>query len=67
MIGHLQSNKCKKLLSIPNLHVIETVDSDKIALKLNSICVAQGKTIPVLIEVLTEEDDTCTNYSLYDS
>ena len=35
-IGHLQSNKIKKLLtSVPNLAMIETVDTVKLAGKLN--------------------------------
>lgn len=35
-IGHLQRNKVNRLLSIPNLFVIETVDSEKLADTLNS-------------------------------
>lgn len=34
-IGHLQSNKANGLVKIPNLHVVETVDSLKLARKLN--------------------------------
>ncbi|GAB0087394.1 Pyridoxal phosphate homeostasis protein [Sergentomyia squamirostris] len=30
-IGHLQSNKVNKVISIPGLHMIETVDSQKLA------------------------------------
>lgn len=30
-IGHLQKSNVNKLLKVPNLHLIETVDSDKIA------------------------------------
>ncbi|XP_054766315.2 pyridoxal phosphate homeostasis protein-like [Lytechinus pictus] len=33
-IGHLQSNKVKKLLSSPNLYMVETVDSRKLASEL---------------------------------
>eukprot|EP00057_Strongylocentrotus_purpuratus_P005133 XP_003730293.1 PREDICTED: LOW QUALITY PROTEIN: proline synthase co-transcribed bacterial homolog protein [Strongylocentrotus purpuratus] len=33
-IGHLQSNKVKKLLSSPNLYMVETVDSKKLASEL---------------------------------
>lgn len=36
MIGHLQSNKINKLLSSPNLKVIESIDSIKLAEALNS-------------------------------
>lgn len=45
-IGHLQSNKAKSLLKIQNLHVIESLDSIKLAEKLQKICL-QIK-IPIL-------------------
>lgn len=35
-IGHLQRNKVNKVLNVPNLWVIETVDSEKIASALNT-------------------------------
>lgn len=34
-IGHLQTNKCKYLARIKNLYLIETIDSLKLAVKLN--------------------------------
>lgn len=34
-IGHLQTNKINKVLSTPNLFMIETVDSQKLADSLN--------------------------------
>lgn len=34
-IGHLQSNKVNKVLAVPNLFMIETVDSKKLATQLN--------------------------------
>ncbi|XP_017756238.1 PREDICTED: proline synthase co-transcribed bacterial homolog protein [Eufriesea mexicana] len=34
-IGHLQRNKVNKLLGVPNLYVIETVDNEKLASALN--------------------------------
>ena len=30
-IGHLQSNKARKLVSVPNLFLFETLDSEKLA------------------------------------
>ena len=36
MIGHLQSNKAKKVLEIENLKVIETIDSIKLANEINT-------------------------------
>lgn len=42
-IGHLQSNKIKALLgAVPNLTVLETVDSTKLADKLSAAVLAQG-------------------------
>lgn len=35
-IGNLQANKVNKLLPLPNLHMIETVDEEKLATKLNT-------------------------------
>ncbi|XP_076184102.1 pyridoxal phosphate homeostasis protein [Ptiloglossa arizonensis] len=35
-IGHLQRNKVNKLLSVPNLYIIETIDNEKIASALNT-------------------------------
>lgn len=34
-IGHLQNNKVNKILSLPNLYMIETVDSEKIVTNIN--------------------------------
>ena len=34
-IGHLQSNKCRTLAKIPNLYMVETLDSTKLAEKLS--------------------------------
>ncbi|XP_011298871.1 proline synthase co-transcribed bacterial homolog protein [Fopius arisanus] len=35
-IGHLQRNKVNRVLGVPNLHVIETVDSEKLAAAIDS-------------------------------
>lgn len=34
-IGHLQRNKVSKLLSVPGLYVVETVDSERLANAIN--------------------------------
>lgn len=52
-IGHLQSRKCKDLLSIPNLVVLETVDSQKLAEKLNKVCHELDRYIDVYVQVNT--------------
>lgn len=48
-IGHLQSNKVKKAVSL--FDMIETVDSIRIALEIDKRCAQSGKIMPILIEV----------------
>jgi len=48
-IGHLQSNKVKKAVSI--FDMIETVDSIKIATEIDRHCSRIDKVMPVLIEI----------------
>lgn len=49
LIGHLQSNKVKKAITI--FDMIESLDSLSLAVKLNKECKKINKVIPVLIEV----------------
>lgn len=49
MIGHLQTNKAAKTVEL--FGQIDSVDSIRLAQKLNSAGTEQGKTIPVLIEI----------------
>ncbi|KAI8879678.1 hypothetical protein K501DRAFT_256316 [Backusella circina FSU 941] len=58
-IGHLQSNKCKTVAAIPNLFVVETVDSAKKADALNKACVAVDRQGPlnVFVQVNTSQED----------
>lgn len=61
LIGHLQSGKCNQLIrKIPNLWVIESVDSIKLAEKLNSACVLAERADPlnVFVEVHTSGEET---------
>jgi hypothetical protein len=55
-IGHLQSNKVKLLLSIKNLFMIETVDSEKLAAALNKESEKQGKQNPNDSAMFTYDD-----------
>ncbi|KAK3825368.1 MAG: cytoplasmic protein [Benniella sp.] len=48
-IGTLQSNKCKIVAAIPNLFVVETVDSEQKATALNKACVNVGRPEPLRI------------------
>ena len=49
MIGHLQSNKAAKAAEI--FHAVDSVDSARIAQKLNDAAQAAGRMLDVLIEV----------------
>ncbi|MFN2295591.1 MAG: YggS family pyridoxal phosphate-dependent enzyme [Candidatus Promineifilaceae bacterium] len=49
MIGHLQRNKAQKAVRI--FDMIETVDSWRLAVKLDRYCTAFGKIMPVLVEI----------------
>jgi len=54
-IGHLQSNKAKKVCAVPNLFMVETVDTVKLANALNKVCVKLERPEPlnVLVQVNT--------------
>ena len=58
-IGNLQSNKVNKIVSIPNLYVIETVDSNSLADKLQKALLTQNKLDPlkIMIQVNTSSED----------
>lgn len=59
-IGHLQNNKVTKLLSVPNLYMIETVDSQKLATNINrkwpSYGPGDGK-LKIMLQVNTSEEE----------
>jgi hypothetical protein len=55
MIGHLQSNKAKKAVTV--FDMIETVDSMKLARAIDKACGKIGKTMPVLVEINSGEED----------
>lgn len=54
-IGHLQSNKCKVLAKIPNLYMVQTVDSETLAQKLDAAWKKAGhpNRLKVLVQVNT--------------
>jgi len=54
-IGHLQSNKVKKAVEI--FDAIETVDSAALAREIDKRCRNAGKTMSVLIEINSGEED----------
>ena len=59
-IGHLQSQKASRLVKeVKNLDCVETVDSIKLATKLNNACESHGKNeLNIFIQVDTSGEDT---------
>ena len=59
-IGHLQSNKAKALIQgVPNLYMVETVDSVKLANKLNTaVGDAEREPLNVMVQVNTSGEET---------
>ena len=54
LIGHLQSNKAQ--LAVKQFHRIQSVDSLKLANRLNRMAAANQRTLPILLQVNTGED-----------
>lgn len=52
-IGHMQGNKVKRLVSICDM--IQSVDSLVVADSISDSSLAQGKRMPVLVQILTDE------------
>ena len=57
-IGHLQSNKAKGLAEIPNLYVVETVDSLKLAKTLNSAWAKADRKLKIFVQVHSSSEAT---------
>ncbi len=64
-IGHLQTNKAKKVAAVPSLHVIETVDSIKLAEMLNSYALSKEKFLNIMIQVNTSLEERKKILSFY--
>lgn len=59
-IGHLQTNKVNKILPLPNMYLIETVDSQKLATQLNKNWPKFGapeSKLNIMIQVNTSGED----------
>lgn len=66
-IGHLQSSKASKLIrNVPNLYMLETIDSAKLATKLHTAIEGSDRTesLNVLIQVDTSGEDTKSGVSM---
>ncbi|KAG9393950.1 Uncharacterized protein family UPF0001 [Carpediemonas membranifera] len=57
-IGHLQSGKAKQVVQPKNVIAIDTVDSLKLAKKLDNACSAIGRTIGVMLQVNTSGEES---------
>lgn len=59
-IGHLQSNKAKVLVKgVPNLAMVETVDSEKLAKRLDAAAAEnRQEALPVMVQVNTSGEET---------
>lgn len=55
LIGHLQSNKVKKV--IPLFDMIESVDSYELAEKINQECSEIQKIMPILMQINISDDE----------
>lgn len=58
LIGHLQRNKAQKAVSM--FHMVETLDSPRLARKLQKECEKAERTLEVLIEVNSGEESNKT-------
>lgn len=56
LIGHLQSNKSRRAAYL--FHRVDSVDDLALAKRLDAAAAAEGKNLPVLIEVRLSEEDT---------
>ncbi|XP_060712545.1 pyridoxal phosphate homeostasis protein [Hemiscyllium ocellatum] len=59
-IGHLQKNNVNKLIGVPNLFMIETIDSSKLADKVNQSWQKKqaAPRLKVMVQVNTSEEDS---------
>lgn len=58
-IGNLQRNKVKKLVTVPRLFVVETIDSEKLATALNNAWekVEKPEPLKVMVQVNTSNEE----------
>lgn len=49
LIGHLQTNKAKKAVSV--FDAVDSIDSEKVAAALDAALAGSGRTLPVLVQV----------------
>ncbi len=64
LIGHLQSNKCKKAVEL--FDSIDSVDSTKILNKINQYAKEFNKIINVMLEYNSSKDENKTGFETYE-
>ena len=62
LIGHLQSNKARKSLEL--FDVIQTIDSIKLAKRINAICAEMGIKKRIFIQINTGNDPAKHGFSI---
>jgi pyridoxal phosphate enzyme (YggS family) len=62
LIGHLQSNKAKKAAEL--FHAVDSVDSLRLAEKLNQAAAEVGKKLDVLIEIKVGQEESKAGFPL---
>lgn len=58
MIGHLTASNVKHVLKVPNLSVVETVDTLKVAKKLNELLEVSERHLAVFVQVNTSGEES---------
>lgn len=58
-IGHIQRNKVSKVLSVPNLYIIETIDNEKLANAINDGWkkLNKGNKLKIMVQVNTSNEE----------
>lgn len=64
MVGHLQSRKAKRAVGL--FDVIHSVDSVRLARKLDTLAAERGKVLPILIEVNVSGEESKYGFPLPD-
>ena len=62
LIGHLQSNKARKALEL--FDVIQTIDSIKLAKRINTICAETGIEQRIFVQINTGNDPAKQGFSI---
>ncbi|MCJ8749176.1 hypothetical protein PDJAM_G00173340 [Pangasius djambal] len=65
-IGHLQKGNVNKLLGVPNLYMVETIDSVKLADKLNSswqkLRSSNTRGLKIMVQINTSDEESVCSF-----